>query len=66
MAGYPDEEVDHEEDVEGEVDLLRGAVGPFLTRLNRLTAHAQSRRKHTHNRPAVYIARTIESTPSHS
>ena len=33
---YPDEEVDHEEDVEGQVDLLCGAVGPLLARLHLL------------------------------
>ena len=37
LSGYPDEEVDHEEDVECEIDLLCGAVGPLLTRLYRLT-----------------------------
>jgi len=37
-SSYPDEEVDHEEDVEREVDLLSGAVCPLLTRFNRLTA----------------------------
>jgi len=38
MRTYPDEEVDHEEDVEREVDLLGGAVRPLLTRFHRLTA----------------------------
>jgi len=39
-ASYPDEEVDHEEDVEGKVDLLRGAVCPFLTGFHRLTVYS--------------------------
>jgi len=33
IAGYPYKEVDHEEDVESEVDLLCCTVGPFLARL---------------------------------
>jgi len=38
---YPDKEVNHEEDVESEIDLLRCAVGPSLARLHCLTATAQ-------------------------
>lgn len=38
-SDYPDEEVDHKEDIEREVDLLRGAVCPLLTRLNRLSVN---------------------------
>jgi len=34
---YPNKKVDHEENVEGKIDLLRGAVRPFLTRLHRLS-----------------------------
>ena len=33
----PDEEVDHEEDVEGEVDLLSGVLCPGKTSLDRVT-----------------------------
>ena len=40
---YSDEEVDHEEDVEGQVDLLRGAGGPGMTRLH-LRVHAEKYR----------------------
>ena len=34
----PDEEVDHEEDVEAEVDLLGGVLQPRNTRLHIVTA----------------------------
>ena len=37
---HSDEEVDHEEDVKGQVDLLRGAGGPGMTRLH-LRVHAE-------------------------
>ena len=37
VSAYPDEEVDHEEDVEGEVYLLGGVLGPGDTLLNSLT-----------------------------
>ena len=33
----PDKKVDHEEDIEGEINLLRCAIFPFLTRLNSLS-----------------------------
>jgi len=36
MSEYPDEKVDHKEDVERKVDLLGSTVRPFLTRLHRL------------------------------
>ena len=35
---HPDEEVDHEEDVEAEVDLLGGVLQPRNTRLHIVTA----------------------------
>lgn len=35
---YPDKEIYHEEDVEGEIDLLCRAVGPSFARLHRLSA----------------------------
>lgn len=31
---YPDEEVDHEKDVESQIDLLCGAVRPLFTRFH--------------------------------
>ena len=38
---YPNKKVDHEENVEGKIDLLGGTIRPFLARLHRLsvTAH---------------------------
>ena len=37
FQAHPDEEVDHEEDVEGEVDLLSGVLCPGKTSLDRVT-----------------------------
>ena len=39
MLSYPDEEVDHEEDVEGEVDLLGRVLCPGDALLYTLTTH---------------------------
>lgn len=41
---YPDEEIDHKEDVEGEVDLLRRTMRPFLAWLDVL-AEKQKKNK---------------------
>ena len=43
---YPNKKVDHEENVEGKIDLLSGAVCPFLARLDRL-AETQFTYMHT-------------------
>ena len=42
----PDEEVDHEEDVEGEVDLLEPVLAPGHTLLNSVVAGGMSRQNH--------------------
>jgi len=59
VGDYPDEEVDHEEDVEREVDLLRRAVCPLLTRLHGLaTCQHMCHTYIQHHRPTnklVYI-----------
>ena len=36
---YPDEEVDHEEDVEGKVNLLGGVLQPWDASLNTVTVN---------------------------
>jgi len=54
---YPDKEVDHKEDVEGEIDLLRGAVGPSFTRLDRLTEYT-----HTHTTATLSHLVLLSST----
>jgi len=35
---YPYKEVDGEEDIEDEIDLLRGTLSPFVARFHRLSA----------------------------
>ena len=38
MESYPDKEIDHEEDVESKIDLLRCTVSPSFARLHLLSA----------------------------
>jgi len=46
-VAHPNKKVDHEENVEGKIDLLRGAVRPFLARFHRLSAaYRHSNRLH--------------------
>ena len=36
LVTYPNKKVDHEENVEGKIDLLSGTFCPFLARFHRL------------------------------
>ena len=49
VVTYPNKKVDHEENVEGKIDLLSGTVRPFLARFDRLS----ERYRQTHRQTAL-------------